>query len=225
MTTSTPPGADTVPWGAVRARESGGVEIAVAKGGDQVALLNDGGGNFSTLAVGANQATFGNPANPSINLNSAEATISVGGHNQRGEVIVHDIANHAAITLAGDSGHVIVGGQSMTGKVRVLNGAGATSDSQVKEVITLDGSNGAATVQQLDVHGSVLADQDVTVKGALIDGSDPANPIPLMGSTTRKVTAHYLAAGWRVREPGLPGDGDADNHSAQDHGVQRVLVL
>jgi len=198
VTTTTPPGADTAPWGAVRARENGGVEIAVAKGSDQVALVNDSGGNFSTLAVGANLATFGIAANPSISLNSTNGTISVGGHNQRGEVIVHDIANHAAITLAGDSGHVVVGGQSMTGKVRVLNGAGATSDSQVKEVITLDGSTGAATVQQLDVHGSVLVDQDVTFTGTLFDGRDvPAGgtTIPLLGSTTRKVTAHSLGVG------------------------------
>jgi hypothetical protein len=200
VTTATA-GADTVPWGAVRARESGGVEIAVAKGSDEVVLLNDGGGNFSTLAVGANQAVFGNAASPSINLDSAAATIYVGGHGQRGEVVVHDIANHAAITLAGDTGHVVVGGTSMDGQVRMVNHLAA-------DTMRLDGSTGAAVVQRvtafastnpvanqnpidvdgiLKVHGGVQLDPGVTVT----DGGG----IPLMASPTRKVRIAFLGVG------------------------------
>jgi hypothetical protein len=152
VATSTP-GADTVAWGAVRARESGGVEIAVAKGSDQVALVNDAGGNFSTLAVGASQATFGSAANPGINLNGAEATIFVGAPGNYGDVLVSDGAGHMAVSLVGDTGHVIVGGPTLNGQVRVKN-AGAV------DTMTLNGANGAAVVQRVSAFANNTVDVD-----------------------------------------------------------------
>lgn len=151
--TTSAPGADTVPWGAVRARESGGVEIAVAKGSDQVALLNDGGGNFSTLAVGANQATFGSAANPGINLNGAEATVFVGAPGNYGDVLVSDGAGHLAVSLVGDTGHVVVGGPTLNGQVRVKN-------SGAVDTMTLNGANGAAVVQRVSAFANSTIDVD-----------------------------------------------------------------
>ena len=151
--TTSAPGADTASWGAVRARESGGVEIAVARGSDQVALVNDAGGNFSTLAVGANQATFGSAANPGINLNGAEATIFVGTPGNYGDVLVSDGAGHLAVALVGDTGHVIVGGPTLDGQVRVMNSGAA-------DTMMLNGANGAAVVQRVSAFANSTIDVD-----------------------------------------------------------------
>jgi hypothetical protein len=160
--TTSAPGAATASWGAVRAREAGGVEIAVAKSGDQVALVNDSGGNFSTLAVGANQATIGNAANPGINLNGAEATIFVGAPGNYGDVLVSDGNGHQAVSLVGDTGHIVVGGPTLNGQVRVKNSA-------AQDTMTLNGANGAAVVQRVSAFANNTIDMDGIVR---VHGTD-----------------------------------------------------
>lgn len=179
VTTPTPadptalPGADSVPWGAVRAREAGGVEIAVATASDQVEILNDAGGTFANLAVGAGQATFGDLSNPGINLNGSEATIFVGAPGNYGDVLVSDDANHLAVSLVGDTAHVIVGGETHDGQVRMKN-------AQAQDTMSLDASTGAAVVQRVSAFANSLIDVDATffhVHGAdlALDGRSKKN--------------------------------------------------
>jgi hypothetical protein len=146
-------GADTVPWGAVRAREAGGVEIAVAKSTDQINLLNGAGGNFATLAVSADQATFGDSANPGINLDGAAATIYVGAPGNYGDVLVADGAGHRSVSLVGDTAHVIVGGETLNGAVRMLN-------AQATDTMALNGQTGSAVVQRVGAFANDLIDVD-----------------------------------------------------------------
>jgi len=146
-------GADTAPWGAVRAREAGGVEIAVAKSTDQINLLNGGGGNFAALAVSADQATFGDLTNPGINLDGAQATIYVGAPGNYGDVLVADGAGHRSVSLVGDTAHVIVGGETLNGEVRMLN-------AQAADTMALNGETGAAVVQRVGAFANNLIDVD-----------------------------------------------------------------
>jgi hypothetical protein len=129
-------------WGEVRAREGGGIEVVTQNAGDQVNVVTTGGGNFSSMAVAANQATFGVTSNPGITLNGAEATVRVGAPGNYGDVLVYDGNNHLSVTLIGDTGHVIVGGPTLNGEVRML-------DSNANQTMTLDGSSGSAIVQNL----------------------------------------------------------------------------
>ena len=153
--TTAAPGADTAGWAEIRAREAGGIEMLVAKTSDQVTVAPEGGGTFSTMVVGANNATFGNTSTPGIQLNGAEATIRVGAHGNYGDVLVYDNAANLTVSLVGDTGHVIVGGSQVAGEVRMFN-AGAS------ETMTLEGSNGAAVVQHLQAFQNGLIDVDTT---------------------------------------------------------------
>jgi hypothetical protein len=143
------PGADSAPWGSVRAREAGGIEIAVANTGDEVAMLTTAGGTFSTLAVGANQANFGAISAPGIFLKGYEATIEVGAPGNYGDVLVHDGHGNLAVSLVGDTGHVVVGGPSLNGEIRMKNANAA-------DTMTLEGSNGSAVLQRLKPFTSSL---------------------------------------------------------------------
>ncbi len=155
-------GADTANWGQVRARESGGVEIAVAKSGDDVNVLCDAGGNFSTFGVGANNATVGELANPGIRLDGSHATIVVGAPGNYGDVLVYDGNGHIAVSLIGDTGHLIVGGHTLPGKVRML-------DKNANDTMTLDGHTGSAVVQRIDAFNGSYVDVDNNVR---IHGTD-----------------------------------------------------
>lgn len=155
-------GADTANWGQVRARESGGIEIAVAKGGDDVNVVCDAGGNFSTFGVGANNANVGELSNPGIRLSGSEATISVGAPGNYGDVLVYDGNNHIAVSLIGDTGHLIVGGKTLPGKVRML-------DKNANDTMALDGAKGSAVVQRIDAFNGSYIDVDNNVR---IHGTD-----------------------------------------------------
>jgi hypothetical protein len=141
------PGADTTAWGSVRAREGGGIELAVANASDQLAMLTEAGGIFSTLAVGASQANVGDLANPSIRLKGYEGTLEVGAPGNYGDVLVYDGGNHLAVSLIGDTGHVIVGGPTLNGQVRMKN-------ANAQDTMTLDGVSGSAVVQRLKPFSS-----------------------------------------------------------------------
>jgi hypothetical protein len=138
-------GASPVPAAEVRSRATGGIEIAVANNSDQITVLSDAGGSFSTFAVGADLATVGDLANPGINLNGSEATVRVGAPGNYGDVLVYDGNNHLAVSLIGDTAHVIVGGKTLAGEVRMFN-------ANASETMTLQGSTGAAVVQQLNAY-------------------------------------------------------------------------
>jgi hypothetical protein len=165
-TSGTVQGADTVSWGEVRAREGGGIELVTENGGDQVNVITQGGGNFTSMAIAADQATVGEFSSPSIVLNSAdakvqvgttsnpgvvlnggEATVYVGAPGNYGDVIVYDGDGHLSVTLAGDTGHVIVGGPTLNGEVRML-------DSKAQQTMTLEGSTGSAVVQNLTAYSN-----------------------------------------------------------------------
>ncbi len=167
------PGADTATWGAVRAREPGGIEIAVAKGGDQVNVLCDAGGAFASFAVGADLAAFGSLTNPGITLNAAEATVSVGAPGNYGDVLVYDGANHLSVSLIGDTGHVIVGGSTLAGEVRMKN-------ASAQDTMTLNGDTGSAVVQRVKAFANNAIDVDTTflrVHGTdlMLDGRSKKN--------------------------------------------------
>jgi hypothetical protein len=153
--TTSSTGADTVAWGELRAREGGGIEFVTANTGDQVNIITAGGGNFASMAVAANAATVGDIANPGITLDGSEATISVGVPGNYGDVIVNDGADHIAISLIGDTAHVIVGGNTIAGKVRML-------DSNEQDTMALEGDNGSAVVQRLGAFANDLIDVDTT---------------------------------------------------------------
>ena len=160
-------GASPVPAGEVRSHATGGIEIAVANNSDQITVLSDAGGTFSSFAVGANQATIGNLANPGINLNGSEATIRVGAPGNYGDVLVYDGNNHLTVSLIGDTGHVIVGGETLAGEVRMFN-------ANASETMSLEGSTGAAVVQQLNAFPNPQATIDVNALKMHIHGWDLA---------------------------------------------------
>ncbi len=140
-------GAQSSAWGVVRARESGGIEIVTANTGDEINLITQGGGNFSSMAIGTNKATVGTTSNPGIVLNGQEATVQVGAPGNYGDVIVYDGNGHLSVTLIGDTGHVIVGGPTLNGEVRML-------DSNANETMTLEGNTGSAVVQNLTAYSN-----------------------------------------------------------------------
>ncbi len=135
-------GAHSVSWGEVRAREGGGIEMITQNAGDQVNVTTPGGGTFSSMAIAASTAYFGEKSNPSIVLDTGEATLKVGAPGNYGDVYVYDANNHLSVSLIGDTGHVVVGGSTLNGEVRML-------DSGENQTMTLDGSNGSAVVQNL----------------------------------------------------------------------------
>jgi hypothetical protein len=153
--TTAAPGADSVAWGELRAREAGGIELAVANNGDQVQIVTDAGGSFASFAVGANQAKFGDLGNPGVTLDAAEATVRVGAPGNYGDVLVYDGNNNLAVSLIGDTAHVIVGGATLPGKVRMLNG-------ERQDTMALDGNTGSAVVQRLQAFANNTIDVDTT---------------------------------------------------------------
>jgi len=106
--TETVEGADTNPWGAVRAREAGGIEVAVENSSDHVDILNDAGGTFAELTVAASQAAFGDPSNPGINLIGAGATIIVGAAGLDGQVLMQNAQAQNTMSLDGNAGAAAV---------------------------------------------------------------------------------------------------------------------
>ena len=154
-TTSAPPGAESVSWGEVRAREGGGIEVVVPNAGDQINVITEGGENFSSMAVGANVSTFGTPSNPGVVLNGAEATVVVGAPGNYGDVLVFDGNGNLSVTLIGDTSHVIVGGPTLDGKVRML-------DAGANDTMALDGSTGSAIVQNLTAFQNNTIDVNTT---------------------------------------------------------------
>jgi hypothetical protein len=158
-------GTSPVPAGEIRSHATGGLEIAVANNSDQITVLSDAGGSFSTFAVGADVATIGELANPGIHLNGSEATVQVGAPGNYGDVLVFDGNNNLAVSLIGDTGHVIVGGNTLPGKVRMLNGSR-------QDTMSLDGAAGAANVQQLNAFPNPQSTIDVNALKVHIHGWD-----------------------------------------------------
>ena len=105
-------GANTVSWGEVRAREAGGIEIVTQNTGDQVNVITQGGGNFSSMAIAADQATVGELSSPSIVLNSADSKVLVGTTSNPG------------VVLDGSEAAVYVGAPGNYGDVIVYDGGG-----------------------------------------------------------------------------------------------------
>jgi len=160
-------GTPTTPAGEVRSRATGGIEIAVANNSDQVNVLSNAGGSFSSFGVGANQATVGDLANPGITLDGSEATVSVGAPGNYGDVLVYDGNSHLTVSLIGDTGHVIVGGDTLAGEVRMFN-------ANASQTMTLEGSTGAAVVQQLNAYPGPQNNIDVNALKVHIHGWDLA---------------------------------------------------
>jgi len=115
-------------------------------------------------AVGANQANFGNISAPGIFLNGYEATLEVGAAGNYGDVLVRNGSGDLAVSLIGDTGHVVVGGPGLNGEVRMLNANAA-------ETMSLEGSTGSAVVQRLKPFTSSLA-IDVDARFFRIHGWD-----------------------------------------------------
>ena len=160
-------GTPTTPAGEVRSRATGGIEIAVANNSDQVNVLSNAGGSFSSFGVGANQATVGDLANPGITLDGSEATVSVGAPGNYGDVLVYDGNSHLTVSLIGDTGHVIVGGDTLAGEVRMFN-------ANASQTMTLEGATGAAVVQQLNAYPGPQNNIDVNALKVHIHGWDLA---------------------------------------------------
>ena len=97
-------GADTVSWGEVRAREGGGIELVTENDGDQVNVITQSGGTFSSMAVAANSTAFGPTSNPSIVLDAASATASIGGKDTDGTLSMYDFLANETMYLDGKSG-------------------------------------------------------------------------------------------------------------------------
>ena len=150
------PGADTAAWGELRAREAGGIELTVPHGSDQVTVMRADGGNFTTLAVAADQANFGLLGNPGIVANGGEATMRVGAPGNYGDVLVFDGYSHLAVSLIGDTGHVIVGGDTLAGQVRM-------KDANAQDSMSLNGDTGSAVVQNLAAFGNGTIDPTGTI--------------------------------------------------------------
>lgn len=222
------PGADTAAWGSVRAREGGGIEIAVAKAADQMSMLTTAGGTFATLAVGANNANFGNIASPGIFLKGFEATIEVGAPGNYGDVLVHDGHGHLAVSLIGDTGHIVVGGPTLNGKVRVMN-ANAT------DTMNLDGATGSAVVQRLKAFSAQTHSIDVDatyfkIHGTdlMLDGRSGKNNRALVDGTNQLIVnfAGDYARGVEVHGPGLKVDGvltDGANVPLMGNPARKVM--
>ena len=154
-TSGTVQAADTVLWGEVRAREAGGIEIITQNAGDQVNITGEGGGSFSSMSVATGTAAFGDISNPSIVLDTNEATLKVGAPGNYGDVNVYDGYNHLAVALVGDDGHIVVGGQTLNGKIRML-------DSNAQQTMTLEGQSGSAVVQNLTAFSNDTIDVHTT---------------------------------------------------------------
>jgi hypothetical protein len=109
-------------------------------------VLRDTGqatGNFSTMAIAANQVNVGTMNNPGIVLDGANANIIAGTAGNEGDVLVKDAGNRLTVALNGATGHVIVGAPAVPGQVRMLDQRGADS-------LRLDGAAGSAVVKRLD---------------------------------------------------------------------------
>ncbi len=107
------PKADSLPWGEMRAREGGGLQIA---------------SDFITA-----QSSAG--LEPMI-MNTGNGVLQVGTAGQHGEVWAINAQGNFAVTMyAGQTAEVIVGGPGNAGKVRVKN-------AQRTDLITLDGASG-----------------------------------------------------------------------------------
>jgi hypothetical protein len=180
-------GAESVAWGEVRSRESGGIEIVTQNTGDQVNVVTSGGGNFSRMGIGANQAVVGNLNNPGVVLDGAAATVYVGAPGNNGDVIVRDAANNQSVVLDGADATVYVGTPGNYGEVTVydgnnhksvvlvgddahvvvggptLNGMIRMLNSNASDTMALDGSSGSAIVQNLTAFANNTIDVNTTL--------------------------------------------------------------
>jgi hypothetical protein len=106
------PKADSLPWGEMRAREGGGLQIA----SDFIAAQTSGGVE-------------------SVVIDTPNGTLKVGTQGLEGDVWVLDAQGNFAVTLDSGPAQVLVGGPGNAGKVRVKN-------AQRADLITLDGASG-----------------------------------------------------------------------------------
>jgi hypothetical protein len=145
---------DSSAWAEARAREGGGLQLTVQNPGDHIEVLRDTGqatGNFSTMAIAANQVNVGTMNNPGIVLDGANANIIAGTAGNEGDVLVKDAGNRLTVALNGATGHVIVGAQGVPGQVRMLDQRGA-------DTLRLDGATGSAVVKRLDPIANNIID-------------------------------------------------------------------
>lgn len=136
------------PAGEIRARPQGGIQVKVQDPTDEIRLERDGGAFarvvMAATQVGAlNQLTAGDLNNPGIVLDGPRAALTVGTQGNEGDVLVKDGANKLTVAINGSSGHLIVGGPSINGKVKML-------DTNGVESLKLDGATGSAVVKRLD---------------------------------------------------------------------------
>lgn len=133
------PSVDSPAWGEVRAREGGGIQLAVSHGADLVEVLRDDGksqGNFNKMAIAAEYiaARQANGAE-SVVIDTESAVLKVGTTGNEGDVIVTDAAGNLAVTLDGSPAQVVVGGPNNNGAVRI-------KDAERRDSIRLDGKTG-----------------------------------------------------------------------------------
>ncbi|HEY1866783.1 MAG TPA: hypothetical protein VGG70_00710 [Candidatus Cybelea sp.] len=224
-TTTAPPGAQSSEWGEVRAREAGGIEIVTAHQSDQVNLLAESGGNFSSVSVAAETTSFGTPAHPSIVLNAANGIASIGGDGTESQLQMLDNNGNETMRLEGKTGAAVVQQLNafQNGVINVnttyfrchaidfcLDGRSHNNNRALVDwgdqlVINFANDYGKGTqitgdcqiTGNLSVDGFLSAQSGAEVRGDLTvdDTLFDGNGVPLMGNPARKVRLWTLVAG------------------------------
>jgi hypothetical protein len=112
---------DTAPWGELRSREGGGVQLTVANGPDLVEIMRSDGGSFSKLAVNSDQITGRLPNGvETIGINMLPPLMDIGTSGHPGRLLVRDIQGTPVMTLDGGFAQASVGAALHPGKISVL---------------------------------------------------------------------------------------------------------
>jgi len=126
---------DNVASSEIRARATGGMELAVPVATDEIHLLRDGG-NFAKLSVAAQQIVARrSDGKESVTIDTELGNITAGTNGVEGDVLVKDANNRLVITLDGNAAEVVVGAAGNEGDILVKDNAGQNS-------VRVDGNSG-----------------------------------------------------------------------------------
>jgi hypothetical protein len=202
----------SIPWGQLRAREGGGIEVVTENASDQVNVIGNGGGTFSSMTIAANSTGFGETMNPSVTVNSTEAQVNIGASGYSGELQMYD-GGTATMFLQAKNGVAAV--QQLNAFQNGLIDSYTTFFHCHGTDFCLDGrshNNNRALVDWgnqliinfandyqngVQITGDCIADNNLTVEGNLqVDGVlMDGNGTPLEGNPARKVNIAVLLAG------------------------------
>lgn len=118
-------GVDDAPYGEIRPRPTGDIQVTVPSASDWIELQRANGGSMAKLSVAAEQVDFRrNDGNATVRVKPDVANIELGANGMNGDILIHDDKSRLTIALDGHDAVGVFGHEGIDGEVRVKSRTG-----------------------------------------------------------------------------------------------------